>query len=265
MALWSLPRLLVVYATIAFVIPAVGGPALAGQQTNGAAPAPARILFSFDAVVGMVTCDGIDRAEEDLARWSRTRAYEKLAVAEALVGCLTSQEKCKDRSAPQWSPGGNDLSRVAGRGKWCLERILGVSLPDVRPDSSSEELRTLHAQGGQAVEAYRNGIIARAADDRVPPAEFARLKRKYRGRIVPRVLDENRDYMYAMEDLLAEWPPIGRKMEDLAAIIGSKAKTGDDHARGAAVYRFAGTHRETEYHFIMRDGIIRSVRRFSRH
>ena len=156
------------------------------------------------------------------------------------------------------------MSLVACRAKWGLECILGMPLPNVRSDPSPEELEALHAEAARLVEAYRSGIMALAADQAVSPEDFAGLKRKYRAKFVRRTRGGDFFDIQGMEDLLGEWPPIGRKMEDFVSIIGAKGVSSESIAKGSVLYSFYRWAHGAEYYFIVRDGIIRSVWRSPR-
>jgi hypothetical protein len=181
----------------------------------------------------------------------------KLALAESLLPYFESDLKC-DARGYEWKPGTDDLSLPAGRTKWALELLLRVKLPGiVDKDASPEYLKKLREQAHLAVEAYRQGIIASAADHEVSPEEFTRLKRRYKGRIPggPWADGAFGAWMLAMDHLLLAWPPIGRKYEDLVAIIGAK---GRDEENGVT-YTFSGGPNAVRYRFIIQDGVIRSV------
>jgi len=201
--------------------------------------------------------------EEAVARCFRCRAYERLMVAEELLRVLTTEGIAEAMAAVGRKPEGNDFSRVADRAKWALERILGVSLPDVPLEPSSDDLAKLHAEASRLVEVYRSGIVAGVADHPVPPQEFDLLKRTYRGKIDTGILIATWENTQAMEDLLGEWPPIGRKMEDLVSIIGAK---GEPHRRQDGTDAVRYVIREDLYgaafSFDVRGGIIRSVWRW---
>jgi hypothetical protein len=162
-------------------------------------------------------------------------------------------------SVYQWKAGTTDLSRAAGRAKWAVERLLGVPLPHVLPSSSREELGKLRAQASLLVDAYRNGMIALAADHPPSPEAVADLKRRYAGKILPSNPQLAWQSMEAMDALLSEWPPIGRKLEDLVSIIGPKPETAEHYGPGAVSYQFMGAEFGVVYVFVMQHGIIRSV------
>lgn len=229
-----------------------------GQQPGIAAEAPRAILGYLTvptfAYAPMALC------EERLAHWSQGRAYEKLMMAEQILPQIASLEPVEGARAHEG--GGNDLSRVAGRAKWCLERLLGVSLPDVRPDSSPKELRKLRDQATALVDVYRNGVMAAAAERRLSPASLEELRRKYGGKVVPDGANDASTCPAAMEALLGEWPPVGGKYEDLVSIIGVKARKSLGSPTEEVLYRLdTGLHFGVDYFFVVRDGIIWSVRR----
>jgi len=229
----------------------------AGPPT-GAESVAARRHIQTDGVPSFVHAS-MAYCQEEMARWSQCRAYEKLRVAELLVPLLSSTEKCEEAAGPEWKHGGNGLSRVAGRAKWCFERLLGVELADLSQDPSPEELSKLRAQGSRLVEAYRSGIVALAADRPVPPEQLLHLRRKYRWNIVPDESKHAWDCIWAMEALLGEWPPIGRKYEDFVAIIGAEGESADQIEKGAIRYRLDTGQFGVDYFFVVRQGIIRSV------
>jgi hypothetical protein len=196
-----------------------------------------------------------------LDRVSKSRVDTKLTIAEWLLPELLIDERLAGPAGPEPTPGANDLSVVAGRAKWGLERILGVALPDVRADSSPTELKELQREASRLLEAYRNGVIARAGEHRISPTALAELRQKYRGKITPRVgTEDDAEAMAAMDKLLSEWSPIGRKMDDLVSIVGLRGDTDADYTNGTVVYNFRYAATVMLYRFDVRDGIIRAVR-----
>lgn len=220
---------------------------------------PPRAILEYLAAPAFAHAS-IETCDKDLAHWSRGRAYEKLMMAEEILPQIASVEAVEG-AAPHEGKG-NDLSRVAGRAKWCLERLLHVALPDVRPDSSDEEIQELHDQAVRLVEAYRNGIMAAAGDRPLSAAALEKLRRKYRGKIIPDGTNEARKCPAAMEALLGEWPPIGRKYEELVYITGAEGEKPPSHPKDRVCYRIdTGEYFGVDYWFIVRDGIIRAVLR----
>ena len=136
-------------------------------------------------------------AAELFPSWKQARAFEKLALAEQLLGLFHSGRVC-DNSGYEWSKGSDDLSLPSGRAKWGLENLLGVKIPGVIDRSTSnEEVDKIGAEAARLVEAYRSGILALAADHRPSPQEFADLKQKYMGKIVPWKPDKYVESTYA--------------------------------------------------------------------
>jgi hypothetical protein len=237
-------------------------PPSSAEPTGDAGKHVRRYLTVHD-VLFFVQGDPLRNYDEVMHRWSSGREYEILAAAEALLPYLTKEDQRGQPTGPEWVGETNDLSRTAGRAAWCLERILDVTLPDVRSDCTAEELRTLQEQGTRLVEQYRAKLMALASVRRVQPAEFARLKRKYRGKIIPMARGVSHDFIKEMDDLLGEWPPVGRKYEDLVSIIGARGQSRGKYAPGAVIYRLDMGHHGIDYCFIVKDGIICAVRRES--
>ena len=216
-------------------------------------------LRSVSWMYGYLPAD-VASCEEQLRAYARGSACEKLALAEYLLVFMTADEKC-EAVGYEWKPGTDDLSRPAGRAKWALELLLRVKLPGtVDGNASPEYLRKLREAAHLAVEAYRQGIIASAADNGLSPEEFARLKRKYNGKIVrgPWENGSGDGWEQAMDALLLEWPPIGRKYEDLVSITGAKGRS-EEH--GVSYTFYADPNPRVSYRFIVRDGVIRSARK----
>ena len=253
----------------------------AAEAPKGAYASRRPWLRPVSWVEGYLVAD-VASFEREVGRYAGTSACEKVALAEYLVEFMASDEKC-DAAGYEWKPGTDDLSLPAGRAKWALELILGVKLPGiVDRNASPEYLKKLREEAHLAIEAYRQGIIASAADHEVSPAEFERLKGKYRQGIIALGVESvawgeefarlmrkyeakipagslaHTNAELAMDELLLEWPPIGRKYEDLASIIGVK---GDPDEDGIS-YRFQqDSISMVMYTFILQDGVIRSVKK----
>ena len=198
--------------------------------------------------------------EKQIRRWTQRSACEKLALADWLVEAMTSEEAFRP-AGYEWEPGTDDLSVPAGRAKWALELVLGVKLPgNVDRHASAEYLKKLRDEAHLTVEAYRQGVMASAADHEVSPEEFARLKRKYKGKIPggPWANGSGLAWELTMDWLLLEWPPIGRKYEDLISIIGAKGGHEEDGA--SFTFDLFGAHAVT-YRFVLQGGVIRSLRK----
>jgi hypothetical protein len=211
------------------------------------------LAYRFHSVCYVKYCE---RTLEEV--WMPARAYEKLAVADGLLVSMISQEKC---SAPNYQrrPGTDDLSLSAGRAKWALERLLGIKLRGTVTRSTTEgEVTALHAEASQVVEAYRQGIIAANADRPVSSRRFGLLRTKYNGKIVPESHEAAKDSCTLMDELLREWPPIGKSYEELVGIIGVRGQPRDD----GIVYRFQGdVWPGYQFIFVVENGTIRLVHR----
>jgi len=202
-----------------------------------------------------------NRLNEEAMQWSLARPYEKLAASEAVLPYLTSRTKLETPPELLTLQSDSDFSLAAGRAEWCIERLLGVQLPKIHAGSTTEELERLHAEATRAVAAYRAETIAQATKQRISPAEFARLRKKYRGKAVPIAPLVFHDFIDQMDKLLGEWPPIGRKYDDLVSIIGVKGMKRGAHHSEDVHYRFDTGHSGVAYFLDVRDGIIHSVTR----
>lgn len=198
--------------------------------------------------------------EEALSGYRGASACERLPVAEIVLDMMGTEEWKFDAEGYEWKPGSDDLSLPAGRAKWALELLLDVKLPgNVDRHASAQQLKTLREQARLVVEAYRQGIMDAAADHPVSPEAFARLKLKYRGKVLTGPWASGHPET-EMDELLLGWPPIGRKYEDLVSIVGAKA---DKEADGVS-YTFDDPMREIKYTFVVQGGVIHSVRKTTR-
>jgi len=253
------PSLEIILMLCTLLMAAARGSCCGGESPRGALPD-----LRTPGLRGLGAADGLLRVPlascaRVLNRCDQGPACEKLALAEQLLTCMASDEKCDGRGY-QWQPGTDDLSLPAGRAKWSIELLLGVKLPGAVDRSASPGyLKELRDAAHLAVEAYRQGIMALAADHEVSPDEFARLKRKYSGKVLRGPWAHGLPEI-EMDALLLEWPPVGRKYEDLVSIIGTKGREG----RVGVSYTFSSAGSELNYTFVVRGGVIHTVRKTMR-
>lgn len=198
--------------------------------------------------------------KKQIGDWAARSACEKLALAEWLAEAMTTKGK-SDATGHEWKVGTDDLLLPAGRAKWALELVIGVKLPGfVTRNAPPEYIKKLSEDAHLVVEAYRQGIIVSAADHVVSPEEFALLRRKYKGRTLkwPCVRP---DPELALDEFLLEWPPIGRKYEDLVSLIGAKGERCENGYSYTLEWKGG---REVTYTFIVQDGMILSMKKNSR-
>jgi hypothetical protein len=208
-----------------------------------------------DEVVGFFRKTLVDSCEEVVSFWKEAQSFEKLALAQELLDNLESSEKCRIFRY-KWTPGTDDMSRVAGRAKWALEQIIGVKLANVTPESSEEDLRRLRSDASRLLQAYRNGVLSVAGDGETSAEDLKKLKEKYAGRIKPGISLKAPEYSRAMHQLLLEWSPIGRRIADLADIIGAHGR----RTEYGICYGFDTGYGGVEYQFSVAGGKIMSVR-----
>lgn len=235
-------------------------PSEPATETPGVQPAAPTISSEDVASFIKASEDGL---EEHFTRWSEVRANDKLYIAQRLLQYVAIAEKRDGGASPAEAESVRELYEIAGRAAQGLEQILGVSLPDVGPESSREEVGAVHAEASRLVEAYRSGVVARAADDPVPPKKLAALRKKYHGKMQFGGPDATGPWeqLGTMRALLQEWPPIGRKYEDLVAIIGARGDGFRPSPEEDLFVRYifeSGLVRRLVV-FTVRNGIIRKV------
>ncbi len=223
--------------------------------TESPGPQPAAPTISSEDVVSFIKASE-DGLEEHFTRWSEVRANDKLYIVQQLLQYVAIAEKAE---------GGRELYELAGRAAQGLEEIVGVPLPDVGPESSREEVRAVYVDASRLVEAYRSGVVARAADDPVAPERLAALRKKYHGKMQFHGPDATApgEQLGTMRALLQEWPPIGRKYEDLVSIIGARGQEfppSPEEEDPWVRYIFDSRHDARHWViFTVRDGIVRKV------
>ena len=244
---------------------------------NAMGAARARRVIDFHCGRELFVATVADCQRRKFPVWERIRAFEKLALAEQIVARFGDYDTYCRGTGYEWKEGADDLSFAPGRAKWGLERLLGTKLPGVVDRTTSEEERKrLLEEAERLVQVYRNGILALARDHELSAEQFAALKLRYAGKIDPGNVDKYAESTYAMEDLLTEWPPVGRKFNDLISIIGKKpqewsvdaqsyrvglGRTRAEARQKAAAYHYdiAGVEAGRRYVFVVVEGIIWSV------
>lgn len=190
-----------------------------------------------------------------LEEWKIGQPYLKLSGAEFLLKYLAVEETCETPNY-EWKEGTHDLRQVAGRAAWIFDELLDTRLPAVSPDSSKKELEAVTREASNCVEAYRKAMIDLASAYQVG-GNIDDLAAKYNGKIKPGVTGNKAEaYSKEMASLLAEFCPIGRKIEDLEKIIGSQGKKRD----GQVYFVFDSGYGGTVYRFVIRDSVVISVR-----
>lgn len=194
--------------------------------------------------------DFITREGEESAR-----PYDTLAVLEGLLPSLSLVEKAETRNY-EWTKGTHDLRIVAGRAARRFDAILSTKLPPVTSATTQEQAVDLYHRVAPIVKGYRLGVedMSRTYGSRKSVAE---LKKAYAGRMEPRFGENWMKSFSAMEELLDEWCPIGKRITDLAEIVGSP---GEEAGRDR-IYGFEGGFFGVQLRFRIADGVIHSVYR----
>lgn len=184
--------------------------------------------------------------------------YLRLSLAELLVDSLRDEAKATAITY-EWKKGTHDRGRVAGRAAWALEQIIGKELKVVRPTTSAPQLGLVRDEAVRLVRSYRSRALRiRSGSEPSPDA----LKISYANKINPGISGElARKSSKAMNRLLSEWCPIGKRLSDLESIVGKPARVSVDKV----YYRFDSGYGGVDYRFKVKKGVIESVLLFGRY
>jgi len=174
-------------------------------------------------------------------------------------GAVPPEEAKHERPNAPPESGMDDLSQSLARSQRAMEHSLGLGFRrPVKRTISLEEVKRVHEQAVRFVEAYRRELIERSSRTPLPAWALGDLKLRYRDRFTVGYSEKWDESAGAMVDLFDEWPPIGKKYEDLVSIVGSKAEPfWDEHL----CYKFVGGHSGSRYYFRVKEGVIRSMGR----
>jgi hypothetical protein len=107
-------------------------------------------------------------------------------------------------------------------------------------------------------------MMALAADTPVPQERLEQLRRKYKGKVDDKVAGKGDESRIAFDGFLGEWPPIGRKLDDLISVIGPSSHPivkGRSPGESIVSYDLTCDIGTTLYRITARHGIIVSVTR----
>ena len=221
-----------------------------GEQTE----LPRALTATHDALNALRNATSADMVKEVSDQCKGAPVYSRLALAEALVPLLARQE-IRETPGYEWQPRTHDLGQIAGRAAFLLEVIVDTELPHVEPTSSEADLAAIQRVALAAVAGYRAGIMAVATERNVGESTES-LKKAYKGKITPGITQGAPGSATAMAELLDRWFPIGKKIDDLAELVGSPGEKRND----GIAYRFDTGYGGSEFLFVVEDGVIVSVR-----
>ena len=219
----------------------------AASPTNGT-----HRVITVDEVAALLRAGDIATCESLVKEWKEALPYQRAGLAEELVAHLQDKGSCPARGY-QWKKGDNDRSLIAGRAKWAMEELLEVHLPDVDQSTETKDLATLQKNAQSLLDKRKADLVANQKEHDPRREELAE---KYKGKINPGISAGAPGSVTAIQGLLAEWPPIGRRIQDLAAIIGSQGEKID----GQVSYKFDTGYGGFDYHFSVEQGTITSVK-----
>ena len=136
-----------------------------------------------------------------------------------------------------------NMAKVGGRARWLIEHVLQQEIPNSNSNLSVDERIRLW----QVNASLRRLVIERPVPE---------LKQKYAGTIRTGLIgDMAKTSIEAMDRLLEEWFPYGKRIADLAEITGAQI----DMEPNEAVLRFDSGRGGWEYRFRINKGLIESV------
>ena len=194
---------------------------------------------------------------EWLPRLAEARPYQKLAAADALAKQMRPNVKI-EMVGYRRQPGGQDLSCAAGRSAFVIQELLHIQLPPATADQNNDQIEAIQDQARTAIKAYRQALMDSVREPR-RERSVKELTEAYKGKIKIglQTFAQGDASFWAMMDLFDEWPPIGRRMADLRAILGSDGEV----QGGSRLFRIVETDglTGTEFEIVEKDGLIVSV------
>lgn len=212
-----------------------------------------QIIIPVYEVRRLLRANDLRKCQKLVDRWKRALPYQKLDLADSLVSHLKNVDSCPLLGYDASKDGGNNKTVVAGRAKWALEQIMDVQLEDVKRSTATNGLVVVQSNAVALVEARRRDLMTGGSTKTKPG-----LAEKYKGKIIPGTSEAALRTAVIMRDLLAEWQPIGKRFEDLAAIIGSRGTS--TNVKDVVMYRFDEGLGGCAFYFSVKEGIITSVR-----
>lgn len=188
-----------------------------------------------------------------VSQWPHAHLYQRLSVLDVLAEKLSVRDRCRI-SGNVAGAERYDMTVVAGRAAWMMERMMQVELPAIATNATPEDLTKLQAVGKQMVAEYRAQAMERHRKlIQEPPAEH--LKAKYAGRITFGIKTNVFASCKMFSCLLGEWFPLEKNMKELEYIVGANAAS----AAGGKVYYFDNGLVGAEFFFKMEAGKIKGV------
>jgi hypothetical protein len=193
-----------------------------------------------------------------VARWAEAPAYQKVVLGERLVGMLGSRILCPSPRDYVPVAGEHDLRVLGGRAAFSLDQMFGTRLAPVTRASSDDDLKGVTIQAQTAIRAYRQALLDFSRHQATPTV--ADLNTKYGERIRGRpqngvIRTDVPQRLTAMQELLDEWLPLGKPIDDLAAIIGASGEV----IGGDRIYTFDSGLGGCEFRFVVTNGSIVNV------
>lgn len=191
--------------------------------------------------------DAIDmekKLKSIIAPESRDATWHRLSAAELLLPMLLASDPVEVVDY-EYERGTHDLSMLAGRAAWMIERLNDCELPPVNRHGGYEALTDTHTIATAYASGYRKGLLAREAECADPAAKQRLLLER---NPTPIVMNQQ------MTDFLRQWMPLGKPIRVLEEIMGEEKHIAD----GVRTYVY-GRHTACSFYFVIKDGIIEQV------
>ena len=178
------------------------------------------------------------KPERDDSSWRR------LSVAEWLLPMMLQREHVETREY-EYTGGEHDLSILAGRAAWMIERLIGCDLPPITTDGGADALTRAHTIASAYAAGYRQGLLRHELDTFDRADKERALRKQYSTPI---------NQYTQMHVFLKQWMPIGKPIRLLEEIMGEEEHVTD----GVRMYVY-GSFTAYAFYFVIEDGIIERV------
>ncbi len=211
-----------------------------------------------------------DSLSQDIDRVRKQPLYLRLSAASSLVDLMVDRNVV---ALHHYSPNGDhDLRLIAGRAAFAIDRLFPISVPTITRDTVPEDLARLAEAVRQQLDAYRLGVLAVVNEYQIGE-DHARLAQTYQERIHEGIPEADRTFFFTtrgasdFRECLDAFFPIGKRLDDLEAIVGADARLeesihdGNDTTNGVQVvaYYARDSRFAIAYRFLIHDGVIESV------
>jgi hypothetical protein len=227
-----------------------------------------------DAVAALMRPTDVDGLTRAVDRLRSAPVYLRMSALPDLLTMLQSSDTVEvyDYDPPD---GGDDLRMLAGRAAWGLEAGMGIALPPVDAHQNADErariVELARAQADAYVISVREMVKEYGIGDN-PEALAARYKDALGARFKKDHACFDDTAVALFDEMLHEFFPIGKKLDDLELIVGQPAASLVDGRRletrpqvgtWTAEYRCDSGFSGVAYYLLIEGDVIQRVSRKS--